>query len=77
VPPFVKLHNNPLTLLAGVLVIIAIQLILMGLLAELIVRTYYESQGRTTYLVREVVALDEPAEPPSLPRVVSPAQRKS
>jgi glycosyltransferase involved in cell wall biosynthesis len=72
VPPFVKLHNNPLTLLAAVLVIIAIQLILMGLLAELIVRTYYESQGRPTYLIREVVAADEAPGRPALPRVVSP-----
>ncbi len=75
VPPFVKLHNNPLTLLAAALVIIAIQLILMGLLAELIVRTYYESQGRTTYLVREVVNAQRPAAsvPPPRPRVVGPA----
>ena len=60
VPPYVKLHNNPLTLLAGVLIIVAIQLLLMGLLAELVVRTYYESQGRPTYLVREVVSAEAP-----------------
>lgn len=72
VPPYVKLHNNPLTLLAGVLIIVAIQLLLMGLLAELIVRTYYESQGRSTYLVREVVASDSaPAGRPAQPRLVA------
>jgi glycosyltransferase involved in cell wall biosynthesis len=60
-PPYVKLHNNPLTLLAGVLLIIAIQLLLMGLLAELIARTYFESQRRPTYLVREIVRGGRPA----------------
>ena len=71
-PPYVKLHNNPLTLLAAVLIIVAIQLLLMGLLAELIVRTYYESQGRTTYLVREVVSADGAAiSRPTPPRLVA------
>jgi len=32
-------------------------MILMGVLAELIVRTYYESQGKTTFTVRERVNL--------------------
>jgi hypothetical protein len=27
----------------------------MGLLAELIIRTYHESQGKPTYVVRQVV----------------------
>ena len=28
----------------------------MGLLAELVVRTYYESQGKPVYHIREIVA---------------------
>jgi len=32
-------------------------MILLGVLAELIVRTYYESQGKTTFTVRERVNL--------------------
>jgi len=35
------------------LVMMAIQFILMGLLAEIMVRTYHESQGRPTYVVRD------------------------
>jgi glycosyltransferase involved in cell wall biosynthesis len=49
------MSGNPLLLLTGVLVIAAIQFILMGLLAELLVRTYHESQGRPTYVIKEVI----------------------
>ncbi|UCE49702.1 MAG: glycosyltransferase family 2 protein [Phycisphaerales bacterium] len=49
------MSGNPLLLLTGVLVIAAIQFILMGLLAELLVRTYHESQGRPTYVIREII----------------------
>src|SRR5690242_14661533 len=54
-PPYVKMHNNPLTLLSAILFVVAIQVILMGLLAELIMRTYYESQGKTTYHIRTII----------------------
>ncbi len=49
------MSGNPLLLLTGVLVIAAIQFVLMGLLAELLVRTYHESQGRPTYVIKEVI----------------------
>ncbi len=55
-PPYVRLHNNPLTLLGGILVVLAIQIILMGLLAELLIRIYYESQGKRTYTIRSLVS---------------------
>jgi hypothetical protein len=32
----------------------------MGLIAEMIIRTYHESQHKTTYSVREVLAGGEP-----------------
>ena len=35
--------------------IVGVQFVLMGLLAELSIRTYHESQGKTTYVVRQVV----------------------
>jgi glycosyltransferase involved in cell wall biosynthesis len=54
-PPYVYAHNNPLLLLSVVLVIVGVQFILMGLLAELAVRTYHESQGKPTYVVREII----------------------
>jgi glycosyltransferase involved in cell wall biosynthesis len=49
------MSGNPLLLLAAVLMITAVQFILMGLLAELLVRTYHESQNRPTYVIREIL----------------------
>ncbi len=54
-PPYPYAHNNPLLLLSVVLVIIGVQFILMGLVAELVIRTYHESQGKPTYVVREII----------------------
>jgi glycosyltransferase involved in cell wall biosynthesis len=53
-PPHVFAHNNPLLLLSVVLFIVGVQFILMGLLAELVIRTYHESQSKPTYVVREI-----------------------
>jgi glycosyltransferase involved in cell wall biosynthesis len=47
--------GNPLLLLTAVLILATIQFILMGLLAELLVRTYHESQNRPTYVIREIL----------------------
>jgi glycosyltransferase involved in cell wall biosynthesis len=57
VPPYPFARNNPLLLLAVFLGIVGVQFILMGLLAELSIRTYHESQGKTTYVVREVIEM--------------------
>jgi hypothetical protein len=54
-PPYPYAHNNPLLLLAVFLAIVGVQFVLMGLLAELSIRTYHESQAKTTYVVREVI----------------------
>jgi hypothetical protein len=48
-------HKNPMLLLAVLLAIIGMQLLGMGLLAELQVRTYHESQQKPIYLVAEEV----------------------
>ena len=55
----VYVHRNPLAWIAGFSFVSALQLVLMGLLAELVVRTYHESQGRPIYFVRQVVAFQE------------------
>jgi hypothetical protein len=54
-PPYPFAHNNPLLLLSVFLAIVGVQFILMGLLAELSIRTYHESQAKTTYVVREII----------------------
>jgi len=50
-----SMNRNPLLTLTAVLMISTIQFILMGLLAELLVRTYHESQNRPTYVIREIL----------------------
>lgn len=50
-----SIGNRPLLLLAVLLVVIGVQLITMGLLGEMITRTYYESQDKTIYVVRQIV----------------------
>jgi hypothetical protein len=40
---------------------ISIQFFLMGLLAELLVRTYHESQDKAIYAVREKIGFDRTA----------------
>jgi glycosyltransferase involved in cell wall biosynthesis len=63
-PPYPYAHNNPLLLLAVFLGIVGVQFILMGLLAELSIRTYHESQGKNVYVVREVI--EGGSHPPSV-----------
>ncbi|MCU0546933.1 MAG: glycosyltransferase family 2 protein [Oscillatoriaceae cyanobacterium Prado104] len=46
--------NRPLLILAVVLLLTGVQLFCFGLLGELMMRTYHESQGRPIYRVREV-----------------------
>ena len=51
-------HQNPVILLAVFLFLLGTQSILIGLLAEISIRTYYESQKKTTYFVREILSQD-------------------
>lgn len=51
----VFVHRDPLFLIAIVLLLIGLQLILMGLLAELVVRVYFETRQKPIYETREVV----------------------
>lgn len=45
--------NRPLLLLAVLLIVLGVQFISLGLIGELVVRTYYESQAKAIYVVRE------------------------
>lgn len=49
-----NIGGRPMLLLAVLLVVIGVQLITMGLLGEMIIRTYHESQNKPIYIVREV-----------------------
>lgn len=53
--------QTPLPVLAMVLLVLGIQLFLMGLIAELLVRTYHESQGKPIYQVKKKLNFAEEA----------------
>ena len=48
-----RLADRPLLLLGVLLIVVGLQLLSLGLVADLVSRTYYESQGRKPYHVRE------------------------
>ena len=50
-----SIGDRPLLILVAILILTGIQLFGFGLLAELLMRTYHESQGRPIYRVREIV----------------------
>ena len=51
--------QTPLPIIALVTLVLGVQLFLMGLLAEMMVRTYHESQSKSIYAVRERIGFDE------------------
>jgi glycosyltransferase involved in cell wall biosynthesis len=56
------LVRSPLLQLVVMLFILGVQSILLGLIAELLARTYHESQAKLTYTVRRVLNRPGPAE---------------
>lgn len=49
------LGDRPALLLAVLLVVVGVQLIGIGLLGEMIARTYHESQGKPIYVIKEEI----------------------
>lgn len=52
-----SMNRNPLLILTGFLLFMGVQFIVMGLLGELNARTYFESQGKPIYVVRDRINL--------------------
>jgi glycosyltransferase involved in cell wall biosynthesis len=52
------LSDRPILLLAILLIMLGVQLITMGLLGEMVMRTYHETQGKPIYMVREVLGVN-------------------
>jgi hypothetical protein len=50
-----SMNRNPLLIISMMLMMASIQFVLMGLLAEIMVRTYHESQDRPIYVIDKVV----------------------
>ena len=51
----ISVANRPLLLLGVLLIVIGIQFITLGLMAEIMVRAYHESSGKTIYVIRKVI----------------------
>ncbi len=54
--------RSPLLILSVMLVILGFQSIMQGLIAELLVRTYHESQNKLTYTVRKTFNIEKTGE---------------
>lgn len=50
--------KTPLPTFAALFLIVGVQLIVMGILAEMLMRTYYESQGKKPYVIAERLNTD-------------------
>jgi hypothetical protein len=48
------LADRPLLMLGILMILMGVQLVSMGLLAEITIRTYHESQAKPTYVIREI-----------------------
>jgi glycosyltransferase involved in cell wall biosynthesis len=53
--------GRPLLLLAVLLIVISFQFFSIGLLGEMLARTYHESQSKTIYVIRDIVEQQEDA----------------
>ena len=47
----VSIAERPILLLAILLIVVGVQMISLGLVAEMIMRVYYEAEGRTIYMI--------------------------
>ena len=52
-----SIGDRPLLILVAILLVSGVQLFCFGLLGELLMRTYHESQGRPIYRIREIVGI--------------------
>jgi len=51
-------HRNPLFVIAAIFAVIGVQFIATGLLAEIIVRTYFESRSKPAYSIAKLVGFN-------------------
>ncbi len=61
--PPLSMNRNPLLVMTTMLLMMSLQFLLMGLLAEMLCRTYHESQNKPTYLIRQVCEPQEGSRP--------------
>ena len=54
----ISMIQTPLPIIFAMLLLIGVVSILLGILAEIVVRIYFESQGRPSYQIRETTNID-------------------
>lgn len=54
-----SIGNRPLLIFGVLIFLTGINLISTGIIAELIIRTYYESQGKKPYVIKEIIQKNE------------------
>lgn len=59
-----SMNRNPLLILTALLIFIGVQFVAIGLLAELVTRTYHEVQDKPIYIVRETRNVPNDSAPP-------------
>ena len=52
----VPMGNRPMMILGVMLILIGMQFLVFGILAEVLARTYYESQNKKTYVIRQIIS---------------------
>jgi len=50
-----EIGSRPLFLFSSLLIMLSVQFLMMGLLGEMIMRTYYEAQNKPPYFIRDVL----------------------
>jgi hypothetical protein len=74
----IDIGGHPLLSVGTILGLGGLQLVAVGLLGELLARTYFESQGKSPYIVGDTRNLDDDAPQPEagrLPRYRVPVAR--
>jgi glycosyltransferase involved in cell wall biosynthesis len=66
----IYVHLQPMFTIAMIFSVMAVQFLGMGLLAEIMVRTYFESRQKPSYLIGEKIGFDAP--PPAVEINVAP-----
>ena len=54
-----NIGDRPLLILAVLMIILAVQMVSIGLVAEIVIRTYHESQQKPIYMVRDYLGDDD------------------
>jgi dolichol-phosphate mannosyltransferase len=52
--------GRPLLVLGALAFVTGLMFVMVGLLAEMLVRIYHESQGKATYVVKEMPPVEQP-----------------